>query len=337
VALIFNTIQQKRGTAAEWAAIDPVLSSGEHGYETDTGRMKIGNGLTHWNDLSYFPSTSSSEWIDPSVSGLSYIAATQFSVLGDATAGFPANIRVKATCTAGTIYGSVTDSSAGGIPQVTTITVAWDSGSLDSGLSEIYTGIFSPVNSSVPSSFGLVTGLVLPYAGTTAPTGWLLCYGQAISRTTYATLFAVCGTSFGAGDGVNTFNLPDLRGRSPIGPDNMGGGAANRVAAATALGATGGVESVDLSHTHMTGDHTLSTAEMPAHAHTSTLWPQQTHDEMYGGQRGTGQASAANSYSVATNNAGGGEAHNHGTTGSSGSATQAIMNPYQAINFIIRY
>lgn len=333
MALIFNTIQQKRGTAAEWAAIDPVLSSGEHGYETDTGRMKIGNGLTHWNDLSYFPSTSSSEWIDPSVSGLSYIAATQFSVLGDATASFPASIRVKATCTAGTIYGSVTDSSAGGSPQVTTVTVAWDSGSLDSGLSEIYTGIFSPVNSSVPSSFGLVTGLVLPYAGTTAPTGWLLCYGQAISRTTYATLFAVCGTSFGAGDGVNTFNIPDLRGRMIIGPDNMGGGAANRVAAATAPGATGGAESVDLSHTHTTGDHTLSESEIPSHKHTGAV-----NGNKYAGDNGaTMWDFSTNTATATTGLTGGGGAHNHGTTGSSGSATQAIMNPYQAINFIIRY
>ena len=57
------------------------------------------------------------------------------------------------------------------------------------------------------------TGSILPYAGTTAPTGFALCYGTALSRTTFAALFAVCGIAYGAGDGVTTFNVPDLRGR----------------------------------------------------------------------------------------------------------------------------
>lgn len=54
-------------------------------------------------------------------------------------------------------------------------------------------------------------GSIVPYGSTTAPTGWLLCQGQAISRTEYADLFNAIGTSFGAGDGSTTFNLPDLR------------------------------------------------------------------------------------------------------------------------------
>lgn len=60
-------------------------------------------------------------------------------------------------------------------------------------------------------------GMVAPYAGSTAPDYWLLCDGSAVSRTTYANLFAVIGSTFGAGDGSTTFNLPDLRGRTPIG------------------------------------------------------------------------------------------------------------------------
>ena len=55
-------------------------------------------------------------------------------------------------------------------------------------------------------------GTILPYGGTEAPKGWMLCQGQAVSRTGYADLFAVIGTSFGTGDGSTTFNLPDLRG-----------------------------------------------------------------------------------------------------------------------------
>lgn len=61
------------------------------------------------------------------------------------------------------------------------------------------------------------TGFIVPYVGASAPTGWLLCDGSAVSRTTYASLFALAGTTFGAGDGSTTFNLPDLRSRSIIG------------------------------------------------------------------------------------------------------------------------
>lgn len=110
-----------------------------------------------------------------------------------------------------------------------------------------------------------MTGTVLPFAGETAPNGWLLCYGQAVSRTAYPTLFATIGTTFGAGDGSTTFNLPDLRGRVPAGKDNMGGTPANRLTTAGSgvdgptLGAAGGSQA-----------HTLTTAQMPAHAHTAT-------------------------------------------------------------------
>lgn len=108
------------------------------------------------------------------------------------------------------------------------------------------------------SIFGLA-GVVLPFAGSVAPDGWMLCYGQAVSRTAYAHLFAVIGTTYGAGDGSTTFNLPDLRGRVPAGKDNMGGTAASRLASSVSgstLGAVGGSETT-----------VLTTAHMPAHSH----------------------------------------------------------------------
>jgi microcystin-dependent protein len=94
------------------------------------------------------------------------------------------------------------------------------------------------------------TGVVVPYAGTSAPAGYLLCFGQAISRTTFAALFAVCSTTYGAGDGSTTFNVPDLRGIVVAGKDDMGGSAAGRLTAttmspnATTLGAVGGSQTV---------------------------------------------------------------------------------------------
>lgn len=66
------------------------------------------------------------------------------------------------------------------------------------------------------------TGAILSYAGSSAPAGWLVCDGAAVSRTTYANLFSALGTTFGTGDGSTTFNLPDLRGRFIRYDDNMG-------------------------------------------------------------------------------------------------------------------
>lgn len=93
---------------------------------------------------------------------------------------------------------------------------------------------------------GVPIGAQMAYAGGAAPGGWLLCYGQQVSRTTYALLFAIISTTYGIGDGATTFNLPDKRGRVSIGTDNMGGSAANRITSAvcslngTTQGAAGG-------------------------------------------------------------------------------------------------
>jgi microcystin-dependent protein len=96
-------------------------------------------------------------------------------------------------------------------------------------------------------------GAMLPYTGSTAPnTAFVLPFGQAISRTTYATYFSLVSTTFGTGDGSTTFNVIDMRGRLPIGQDNMGGSAASRVTTAgssidgTTIGANGGGQSVSI-------------------------------------------------------------------------------------------
>ena len=96
-------------------------------------------------------------------------------------------------------------------------------------------------------------GAMLPYTGSTAPnTAFVLPFGQAISRTTYATYFSLVSTTFGTGDGSTTFNVIDMRGRLPIGQDNMGGSAASRVTTAGSsidgmtIGANGGGQNVSI-------------------------------------------------------------------------------------------
>lgn len=93
-------------------------------------------------------------------------------------------------------------------------------------------------------------GAVIPYAGLSAPPRWLFCFGQNVSRTTYAALFASIGTTYGAGNGSTTFGLPDLRGRVVAGQDDMGGSSANRLTSpldGDVLGGVGGAQSVTLT------------------------------------------------------------------------------------------
>lgn len=85
------------------------------------------------------------------------------------------------------------------------------------------------VQDAVGALVTIPSGMLAPFAGTSAPSGWFLCYGQTVSRTTYAALFTAIGTTYGTGDGSTTFNLPDLRGRTIAGVDDMGGSAASRL------------------------------------------------------------------------------------------------------------
>ena len=87
-------------------------------------------------------------------------------------------------------------------------------------------------------NIGIPSGVVFPFAGTTAPYGYLICDGRAVSRTDYADLFLMIGTSHGIGDGSTTFNLPDYRGRFLRGVDNTAGNDPDK-ASRTAM-ATGG-------------------------------------------------------------------------------------------------
>ncbi len=136
----------------------------------------------------------------------------------------------------------------------------------------------------------VVTGAILAFGGTAAPSGYLLCDGSVVSRTTYAALFSAIGTNYGVGDGSTTFGLPDLRGRAPIGT-GQGSGLTNRT-----IGQNVGAET-----------HQLTLAQMPSHSHTinepaagSTPCPQ-----FLANQKQTGAPSGT------TNAAGSNQAHNN--------------------------
>ena len=152
-------------------------------------------------------------------------------------------------------------------------------------------------------------GTIIPFGSDTIPANWLLCDGRAVSRTTYAELFAAIGTSFGSGDGSTTFNLPNFKGRVPVGKDSTD-------TDFDTLGETGGSKTV-----------TLTVDEMPAHTHAVMGYPSS-------GGSAYGLASANGDYNKTvfpTNaillgraeSAGGGQPHNN-------------LQPYIVVNYIIK-
>jgi microcystin-dependent protein len=203
----------------------------------------------------------------------------------------------------------------------------------------------------VGTGVGVVpAGTITAYAGSSAPSGWLLCDGSAISRTTYDDLFAIIGTAYGVGNGSTTFNVPDIQGNYPRGKN------------ADALGDTGGEETIDVSHTHTMTGHTHTgpshTHTGPSHTHTG---PSHTHSMNH--THGTHSVSLSSpGNGVTFTNAGlsgdtGAEgtgatgAGGTGDTGASGtdvtgsttdtmdsklSVTQNILDPYVVVNYIIK-
>jgi microcystin-dependent protein len=164
-------------------------------------------------------------------------------------------------------------------------------------------------------------GAVQAFAGV-PPAGWLLCSGAQVSRTTYAALFGVISTTYGAGDGSTTFNLPDLRGRAIIG-----------------TGTGTGLTPRTLADTLGNETHTITVTELPSHNHGVTD-PGHTHGPPAGGSTfywtvgtgtgavggGTASKAVANTGSattgITTNNTGGG-------------AAMGIMQPSIALYYYI--
>jgi microcystin-dependent protein len=169
----------------------------------------------------------------------------------------------------------------------------------DTDLNEIK----SAVNINTP------VGCIQIYAGSTAPTGWLICDGSAVSRTTYANLFAVIGTTYGSGDGSTTFNVPNLKGTVPVGLDSSD-------TDFDTLGETGGSK------------------YLQQHYHDYIKWyDQNTSADSASGQSthrlaitaNGGQASSAKNYHT-------GSVNTSVTTGNSGN-----LQPYIVMNYIISY
>jgi microcystin-dependent protein len=149
----------------------------------------------------------------------------------------------------------------------------------------------------------LPAGVFVPFGGSSAPTGWLLCDGSAVSRTTYAALFTAIGTAYGVGDNSTTFNVPNLKGKIPVGYNSA-------ETEFDALGETGGEKT-----------HALTEAELASHSHVQG-----------DGQKAVNAGAATANTLISDNHAGG--AVSTATTGS-GTAHNNLQ-PYVVVNYIIK-
>jgi len=159
-------------------------------------------------------------------------------------------------------------------------------------------------------SYTVPTGGVLLYtAGPLPDGGWLFCDGSAVSRSTYANLFSVIGTNYGAGNGSTTFNVPDMKSRVPVGADPD-------VSIFNTLGNTGGAIS-----------HTLTAAQMPVHSHDLDMYETVAEDPGYGLDINAGFVNRVIIQGFPSTNliadTGGGEAHNN-------------LQPYNVFLYIIK-
>jgi len=195
-------------------------------------------------------------------------------------------------------------------------------------------------------TFLVPTGSLIMWPSVAIPTDWKLCNGDAISRTTFATLYSLIGTTFGVGDGTTTFNLPNYKNRMPYGADTV------------AVGATGGsANAIVVSHNH--GGITGGQSNQHIHGYSGTTTGQSvdhTHTYSQSGTSGPGgdlnifftnngafstplttsgtSNDHSHNYSGNTGNTNVDHTHSIATDGASG--TNANLPPYLGINFIIK-
>jgi len=172
----------------------------------------------------------------------------------------------------------------------------------------------------LPASGKLIDpGTIWMYGGSSAPSGWLVCNGASVSRSTYSDLFAVIGTDFGNGTGSGTdFTVPDMRGRMPVGVGTGTGGGATGT---TGTKPTGGATLISWLRGMWYGNdtHQLSTTEMPAHSHT---YDKRASVGVFTGPGGTGWDGV---------NAGGGTSSTAGSTQPHNNVPASLC-----VNFIIK-
>ena len=178
---------------------------------------------------------------------------------------------------------------------------------------------FSGAN--LPGIEGIPTAPIVPWTTASVPTGFLECDGAAVSRSTYSALFAIVGTTYGAGDGASTFLVPDLQDNTPVGKSGT-----------KALASTGGANTVAATGNvaGSTANATLTTAQLSPHNHTI---PFGSFGGTANNEDGGGRPSMNNQNS---GSAGSGTGHSHNMSANFVGDATSVVQPYIALIYIIK-
>jgi microcystin-dependent protein len=166
---------------------------------------------------------------------------------------------------------------------------------------------------------GIPTATIIPWSSSSVPTGFLECNGANVSRSTYSALFAIIGTTYGAGDGSSTFGLPDLQ-------DNVCIGKSNNKALASTMGANTVTATGNIGGS--TANATLSTAQLASHTHNTNVGN-------FGGM-GAIPRTKAGGQSISTNSAGSGGGHSHNMSANFSGTASSVVQPFLTIVYIIK-
>jgi microcystin-dependent protein len=169
---------------------------------------------------------------------------------------------------------------------------------------------------------GVNTGLIVPWANNSTPSGFLDCDGTAVSRTTYSALFAVIGTTYGSGDGSTTFNVPDLEDKTVVGKSPT-----------KALASSGGANTVAVTGNigGSAGDFSLTTPTIASHSHPMA---RMSAGSMSGDP--DGPQSQANNTGGGIGSVGGGGAHSHPLAATFTGDSRSVLQPFITTKYIIK-
>ncbi len=172
---------------------------------------------------------------------------------------------------------------------------------------------------------GIPTATIVPWSSASVPSGFLECNGQAVSRSTYSALFAIVGTTYGAGDGSSTFNVPNLQDKVTVGKSNN-----------KALASTGGAETVTSTGNvaGSTANATISTSQLASHPHPSGLtFPNQPVQglPLAGFPNNPPGTTSSN-----TGSTGSGNSHSHNMSANFGGDATSVLQPYLTAIYIIK-
>jgi len=170
---------------------------------------------------------------------------------------------------------------------------------------------------------GIPTATIVPWTSASVPSGFLECDGAAVSRSTYADLFAIIGTTYGVGDGSSTFNVPNLA-------DNVAVGKSNN----KALASTGGANTVTSTGNvaGSTANATLSTAQLASHLHGVQTNQAGGGDSVNNIQRGANASGGTKQ----SNNTGSGQGHSHNMSANFVGDATSVLQPYLTVIYIIK-